>query len=135
MKKIFRIILVNFFALWLVNRIFPAAIDFQWQWKTLFLAAIALGLIDFAVKPLIKLLLLPITLLTLGTFRWVVNVLVLYLVTAVVPGFAIQAFGFPGFSYQGFSIPAFYTTTLYALIIVSFSLSLITSFIYWLIKK
>jgi len=135
MKKIFRIILVNFFALWLVNRLFPGAIDFGWQWKTLFLAAIVLGLIDFAVKPLIKLLLLPITLLTLGTFRWMINVLTLYLVTAVVPGFAITAFDFLGFSYQGFSIPAFYATTLYAFIIVSFGLSLISSFIYWIIKK
>jgi len=135
MKKILRIILVNFFALWFVNRIFPGAIDFAWQWKTLFLAAGALGVIDFAVKPLIKLLLLPITLLTLGTFRWMINVFTLYLVTAVVPGFAIKAFDFSGFSYQGFSIPVFYATTLYALIIVSFSLSLISSAIYWLIKK
>jgi len=134
MKKLLRILAINFFALWLISRIFPTAISYQGNWQTLFWSAAALGLVDFAIKPLVKLLLLPITILTLGLFRWVINVLGLYLVTVLVPGFSIQAFAFPGFSYQGFVIPSFSASILYAYIIISFTLSLITSFIHWLRK-
>lgn len=134
MKKLLRILAINYFALWITSRIFPAAISYQENWQTLFWAAAALGLVNLAIKPLVKLLLLPVTLLTLGAFRWVINILGLYLVTVLVPGFSIQAFEFPGLSYQGFAIPAFHVSFLYAYIIVSFALSLISSFIYWLRK-
>lgn len=134
MKKLLRILAINLFTLWLTSQIFPVAISFQEGWKTTFLAAAALALIDFCLKPLVKILLLPITILTLGAFRWVVNTLGLYLVTVLVSGFNIQAFDFPGFSYHGFAIPSFHASLVYAYIIISFALSLITSFIYWLIK-
>lgn len=135
MKKLLRILTINFFSLWLTARIFPAAISYQENWQTLFGAAAALGLVNLVIKPLIKLLLLPITILTLGAFRWVINVLGLYFVTFLVPGFSILAFDFAGLSYRGFTIPSFHASLISAYIILSFALSLISSFIYWLIKN
>lgn len=134
MKRLLRILAINFFAFWFVSQILPTAIVFSEGWKTIFWAAAAMALIDLAVKPLVKLLLLPITILTLGLFRWVINVLGLYLVTFLVPGFSIQAFDFPGFSYKGFAIPSFHASLLYSYVVISFTLSLISSFIYWLRK-
>lgn len=49
-------------------------------------AAIVLGLVNLVVKPIVSLLSLPITILTLGLFALVVNALMLYLVAAFVPG-------------------------------------------------
>lgn len=135
MKKILRILLVNYFALWLVAKALPGALFYAEGSKTILLAAGALTFINYLVRPIIKLLLLPITILTLGLFRWVINVLGLYLATFVVKGFSVQPFDFPGLSYQGFAIPAFHAVNPYAYIIVSFALSLATSFVYWLIKK
>jgi putative membrane protein len=45
------------------------------------------------VRPLLILVTLPITILTLGLFLFVVNALVLGLAAALVPGFAIAGFG------------------------------------------
>jgi putative membrane protein len=56
--------------------------------------AIILGLANFFVRPVLLLLTLPITVLTLGLlFIWVVNALILLLVARLVPGFRVRGFG------------------------------------------
>ncbi len=57
------------------------------------LAALVLGLLNAVVRPLLILLTLPITILTLGLFLFVVNALVLVLAAELVPGFTITSFG------------------------------------------
>lgn len=57
-------------------------------------AAFVLGLVNAFVRPLFVLLTLPVTVVTLGAFLLVINGLLLWLVTAVVPGFHVN--GFPG---------------------------------------
>ena len=54
--------------------------------------AIVLGIINWAVKPILTLLTLPITILTLGLFYLVLNGLLVWLASAFVPGFAISGF-------------------------------------------
>jgi len=54
------------------------------------LAAIVLGLINTFVKPVLLLLTLPLTIITLGLFMFVVNAIVLRLTTLVVPGFMVD---------------------------------------------
>lgn len=49
-------------------------------------AALVLGVVNALVKPVVKLLTLPITVLTLGLFSLVVNALMLYIVSWIVPG-------------------------------------------------
>jgi putative membrane protein len=57
-------------------------------------AAFVLGLVNALVKPLVVLLTLPVTMLTLGLFLLVVNGLMLWLVSLVVTGFHVHgAFG------------------------------------------
>jgi putative membrane protein len=60
---------------------------------TALLGAIALGLVNAFVRPLMILLTLPLTILTFGLFLLVVNALMLWLVGALVPGFRVQGFG------------------------------------------
>jgi putative membrane protein len=59
---------------------------------TLILAAILLGLVNGLVKPLVVLLTLPLTILTLGFFLLVVNGIMLALVALLLPGFSIAGF-------------------------------------------
>jgi putative membrane protein len=59
---------------------------------TLILAAILLGIVHGLVRPLVVLLTLPLTILTLGFFLLVVNGIMLALVAAVLPGFSIAGF-------------------------------------------
>jgi len=62
-------------------------------WGSAFIGAIALGLVNFFVRPLMVLLTLPLTVLTLGLFLLVVNALMLGLVSVLVPGIYLKSFG------------------------------------------
>lgn len=57
---------------------------------SLFLAALVIGLINALIRPLLLLLTLPITVLTLGLFYFVLNGLLLYLAAALTPGFFLS---------------------------------------------
>lgn len=59
-------------------------------------AGLVLGLVNALVRPVLLVLTLPLTLLTLGLFLFVLNALCLWLTSAVVPGFTIAGF-FPAF--------------------------------------
>ena len=59
---------------------------------TLFLAALALGVVNAIVRPIMLILTLPITLVTLGLFLLVLNGAMLGLAALVVPGFIIDGF-------------------------------------------
>jgi putative membrane protein len=60
---------------------------------TLILAALLLGVINAFVKPILVILTLPITILSLGIFLLVINAGMLALVAWVLPGFTISGFG------------------------------------------
>ncbi len=55
------------------------------------LAAIVLGVINTFIKPVLLFLTLPLTVVTLGLFIFVVNAIVLRLTTLVVPGFVVDS--------------------------------------------
>lgn len=57
------------------------------------MAALALGFINTLVRPVLALLTLPITVLTLGLFYLVLNGLLFWLASAVIPGFHVAGFG------------------------------------------
>jgi putative membrane protein len=56
-------------------------------------AALVLGFVNAIVRPVLVLITLPITILTLGLFYFVVNGLAFGLAAAIVPGFDIDSFG------------------------------------------
>ena len=58
--------------------------------QTAFIAAIVIGILNMFVKPILSILTLPITILTLGLFSFVINVALLYLAAYLVPGFFIS---------------------------------------------
>ncbi len=56
---------------------------------TAFWVALVLGILNSTLKPILKILTLPINFMTLGLFGLVINLLILYVATLIVPGFAI----------------------------------------------
>jgi putative membrane protein len=89
------------------------------SWSTLIIASVVLTLLQKIVRPILSLLLLPINIITLGMFSWVINVLILWFATAIVPGFHIDQVILFGFQFGA----------IFSLIIVSFLLSLIQAVI------
>src|SRR5579884_1211422 len=59
---------------------------------TALIAAVVLGIINVLIKPVLLLLTLPITILTLGLFALVINGLLILLASAIVPGFHVDGF-------------------------------------------
>lgn len=55
-------------------------------------AAAILGLLNVFVKPIAMFLSIPILIITLGLFIFVINALVLWLAAAIAPGFEIKSF-------------------------------------------
>lgn len=60
---------------------------------TLAVAALGLGFVNAVVRPVLVVLTLPLTFLTLGLFYFVVNGLAFWLAAALVPGFSVASLG------------------------------------------
>ncbi len=56
-------------------------------------AALLLGFANAVIRPILILLTLPITVLTLGLFTFVINAAMIWLVSSIVKGFDVQSFG------------------------------------------
>jgi putative membrane protein len=88
-----RIVLVwilNAVALWLVAALLPGVL--LADYVSAFIAALVLGLVNAVVKPVLIILTLPATLLTLGLFLIVLNGLLFWAVGSVLPGFNVLGF-------------------------------------------
>jgi len=62
------------------------------DFTTALVIALVLGVINALVKPVLTILTLPITIMTLGLFSLVLNALLILLVGSIVPGFKIDGF-------------------------------------------
>jgi len=89
MGFILRVLIVAL-GLWLASALVPG-IQVQ-DGRTLIGAALLLGIVNALVRPLIVLLTLPITVLTLGLFLLVINAALLGLVASFFEGFTISGF-------------------------------------------
>ncbi|MBA4421894.1 MAG: phage holin family protein [Syntrophus sp. (in: bacteria)] len=75
-----------FVASWLLDGIYVTGLF------PAFLAAATLGILNAFLRPLLILLTLPINILTLGLFTFLINALMLKIVSEVIPGFYVHGF-------------------------------------------
>ncbi len=134
MKSLLKHILINLLVIYLVDITYPGFTVLH-QFKILLSAAIIWLLLNKIIRPIIKLLLLPINLLTLNLFSWVIGLITLFLLQILVGDIKILPFQFTGISYQGFAIPPFYINIFLSYVIASTLLNLYHSLILWLIRK
>lgn len=59
---------------------------------TALIVAVVLGLVNLIIKPIVVILTLPINILTLGLFTFVINALLLWFVASFIDGFSIDGF-------------------------------------------
>jgi putative membrane protein len=57
------------------------------------IAALVMGLLNAVVRPILIILTLPLTLVTLGLFLFVINAAMFWSAAAVLDGFQVQGFG------------------------------------------
>jgi putative membrane protein len=90
MKNFIIVILINTFALFIVSGIFTGIEITSWQ--ALIVSAIILSLINIYLKPIIKIIMLPVNFFTLGIFTLFINAFLLNIVEYLVKGFYIKNF-------------------------------------------
>ncbi|MET9441435.1 phage holin family protein [Streptomyces sp. NPDC006610] len=103
-------------AVWLLDRITLTGDGTAKKAGTLLVVALLFGVVNFLVKPVVKLLSLPLLILTLGLFTLVVNALMLLLTSWLADEFSLS-----------FHVEGFWTAVLGGLIVsvVSWALHLV----------
>ena len=89
----------NALLVWLINALALLALPYVVpsvrvdSFVTALVAALILGLVNTLIRPILVLLTLPVTLVTLGLFVFVINALLFWFVASFVQGFAVGGFG------------------------------------------
>jgi putative membrane protein len=82
--------LINALALLALKYVMPSiTVD---SFVTALIVALVLGLINTLIRPIFVILTLPVTILTLGLFLFVINGLLFWAVGSFVPGFHVDGF-------------------------------------------
>ena len=84
MKKLFLQIITGILAIWLAAK-FVNGVEFTGPVQILLLAGAILGLLNFFIKPLLKIITLPLRILTFGLFSLVINMVTIWLVSLILP--------------------------------------------------
>lgn len=89
MNFILRMLLTALAVLLLANILPGVSVESYW---IAVLVAVVLSLLNLLVKPLLVILTLPVTLITLGLFLLVINAIIILLASKLVSGFAVDGF-------------------------------------------
>lgn len=131
MKTLLRYFLINLSSLYATTRLLPG-LTYTGGVKSLIIGAIVFMLINWILVPFLKILFLPLNLLTVGLFAWLINVMALYALTTVVSDFQLLPYTFQGLYIGGFNIPAMDLSPFLVAIAASFIIGVITHFLQWL---
>ncbi|MBU5668639.1 phage holin family protein [Peptoniphilus sp. MSJ-1] len=91
MKKLISLLFVNFLSFYILDALFEN-IRFL-NIESVFIMGIVFALVNMTLKPILKLLSLPINIITLGLFSLVVNAAVLKIAFSLSPNAFIASFG------------------------------------------
>lgn len=89
MKLVTKLLLVTLTLLLVASLVPGIEVD---GFYTALIAAIVIGLLNLFVKPILVLLTLPITVLTLGLFLFVINAFLFWFAASFIEGFAVDGF-------------------------------------------
>jgi len=88
MKVIFRTLLSALAVILLANILTGVSVD---SYITAIIVAVVLSLLNFLVKPILVILTLPVTVLTLGLFLLIINAIIILLADALIDGFNVSS--------------------------------------------
>lgn len=134
MKKILRYTLLFSFALPLVNLIWQNLFFSNIPW-TIIKIGLVLSVFEIVLKPIIKIITLPINILTLGLFRIVINTLGLYLAIFLFSDFQITNISNISLKLFGYISSPLSFNGFWCYFITSFTISLFLSLFNFILRK
>lgn len=78
-------------AVYLTVSIVPG-ISVSGGWITILLVALLWSVITMVIRPVLRILTLPLTILTIGLFSFILNALLFWAMTLIIPGFVVAGF-------------------------------------------
>ncbi len=125
MKYLLRLFLFQIIGLWFASQIIPTIVVIG-NWQTFVISGLVLGLLMLFVKPILKILFIPINFITFGLLSWLINVAIVYILTIIMPQVQIRAWTFPGVNFSGFIVPQIHLNYFFALIVSTLLITFIT---------
>lgn len=133
MKGLARTAAIHALALTLVSQILPG-LELTGGISTILFSALLLTIMYSVLKPVLNVILLPFHIITLGSFSFLIHVIIFYILTILVPNVSVSSFRFPGVKLAGFVIPQADFNSFFAFVVVAVTFSFIINFVNWLIK-
>lgn len=133
MRFLLRPLLIYIIALAFLSRILPF-LHLRGE-NTLVLAALALFVLNVLLKPFIKVILLPINIITLGLFSWLVHIVIIFLASLAVPGFSLTTASFPAIRVGLYMVPSINLSIIWTYLLFAFLLSLIVGVFDWILTR
>lgn len=133
MKSLLRNISIYTLCLFLIVQIIPG-VTIAGGFFTLLSAGVVLTLLFVLIKPILSIISFPVNIVTLGIFNIFINALLIYLLTVLVTEVSIAAFIYQQANIFGFITPFLIFNTFFAYLYTAFILTLINSFIRWLMN-
>lgn len=124
---------------WMLYVLSLFLLDYFFSWisisgtSALIATASALLFLNTVGKPILKIMWLPINLITLGLFSWVLSIIVVVLVVLFIPGFHISMFASPAFDIGRLHFPEIHLKLFWTYFLFSFLLSFSVGFLRWLL--
>ncbi len=131
MKKLFKRFIFTVIVFYVLINYYPGLSGSN-QWQNLLAAGGIWLILEIAIKPILKLLLIPINILTLGLAGSFINVILLYLLVLLIPSIHIVPFDIGPLNWNGYLIPHYHLGYWLSLIATSVLIGLINSLL-WLI--
>lgn len=104
-------------------------------WYDIFYSSFILTILLIIIKPVLNLIMLPLNILTLNLSGWILNILIFYLWTHLVPNISISAWKFQGAELGIVTLSPMDFSYFVTLIIVSILFILLLQFANWLFHK
>lgn len=134
MRTIIKNILFYSVALYITSGLFSQGLKVSGGLQTIFTGGFVLALMSFIIKPILKIISFPINLLTLGLFGFVIDAIILYLLTRFVTQISVSAFVLQSYSLKYITTPRLDLNGVLTFIFLSFMLSFIVTVLTWITK-
>ncbi len=134
MIKVFKKYILVALCLHFLTLIVPA-FRINGPWYDIFYSSFILTVLLIIIKPVLNLIMLPLNILTLNLSGWILNILIFYLWTHLVPNVSISAWKFKGAELGIISLSPMDFSYFVTLIIVSILFIILVQFANWLFYK
>ena len=131
MKSILRHYVITLFILWVVDYMIPG-ISISGGIVTYAFAAGVLFLMNIFIKPVLKIILLPISVVTLGLTGIFINTLIFFGLDYFMEEITVSSWNYGGTSILGSSIPGFEFGIIATYIVSAILISFLITFLRWL---